>query len=262
MIRKAFMLAFFSVTFANVAHVAVGAEAVYHHVHLAAPNPEAAAQWYIEHMGCEVMRDRKDRCQFGTMYLAFRPGPPKGGSDGSAINHIGFSFTDLAARMKEFEAAGVKIVTPIRDAPGLFKLAFVEDPWGTRIEVVEDPDSLGFHHIQLRSANPAAALKWYHTVLGGQPATLKGRLDGLLYGKAWLLATRQTEGQVTPSEGRAIDHLAFAVPDLERAAAEIRAHGVQFSREPWVLENGPFAKASTIMSPDGVRVEVVEPFQP
>ena len=87
-------------------------------------------------------------------------------------------------------------------------------------------------------------------------------MDGLLYGKAWLLATRQTEGQVTPSEGRAIDHLAFAVPDLERAAAEIRAHGVQFSREPWVLENGPFAKASTIMSPDGVRVEVVEPFQP
>ena len=38
--------------------------------------------------------------------------------------------------------------------------------------------------------------------------------------------------------------------------------GFQFAREPWVLENGPFAKASTIMSPDGVRVEVVEPFQP
>ena len=259
---KAFILAFLAVTFASVPDVARGAEAIYHHVHLAAPNPEEAAQWYIKHMGCEVMRDRQDRCQFGTMYLAFRPGSPKGGSDGSAVHHIGFSFTDLAARMKELEAAGVKIVTPIRDAPGLFKLAFVEDPWGTRIEVVEDPDSLGFHHIHLRSANPEAALEWYHTVLGGQPAMLKGRLDGLLYGDAWLLAARQTEGQVAPSEGRAIDHLAFAVPDLERAAAEIREKGVQFSRKPWVLENGPFAKASTIMSPDGVRVEIVEPFHP
>ena len=262
MIRKAFMLAFFSVTFANVAHVAVGAEAVYHHVHFAAPNPEAAAQWYIEHMGCEVMRDRQDRCQFGAMYLAFRPGSPEGGSDGSAVHHIGFSFTDLAARMQQFEAAGVKIVTPVRDAPGLFKLAFVEDPWGTRIAVVEDPDTLGFHHVHLRSANPEAALKWYLTVLGSQPERLKGQLDGLRYGKAWLLAARQTEGHVTPSEGRVIDHLAFAVPDLERAAAEIRENGVRFSREPWVLENGPFAKASTILSPDGVRVEVVEPFQP
>ena len=258
---KAFILAFFAVTFPGVADVARGAEAVYHHVHLAAPDPEVAAQWYIEHMGCEVMRDRTDRCQFGTMYLAFRPEPPTGGSDGSAVNHIGFSFTDLVARMKEFEAAGIKIVTPIRDVPGLFKLAFVEDPWGTRIEVVEDPDLLGFHHVHLRSADPAAALQWYHTVLGGQLAMLKGRLDGLLFGKAWLLATRQTEGEVAPSKGRAIDHLAFAVADLERAAAEIRDKGVQFAREPWVLENGPFAKASTIMSPDGVRVEVVEPFQ-
>ena len=189
---KAFILAFFAVTIPGVADVARGAEAVYHHVHLAAPNPEAAAQWYIEQMGCEVMRDRKDRCQFGTMYLAFRPEAPTGGSDGSAVNHIGFSFTDLAARMKEFEAAGVKIVAPIRDAPGLFRLAFVEDPWGTRIEVVEDPDLLGFHHVHLRSADPAAALQWYHTVLGGQMAMLKGRLDGLLLGKAWLLATRQT----------------------------------------------------------------------
>ena len=196
MTGKAFIVTFLAVTFPSVAAVGYGAVAVYHHVHLAAPNPEAAAQWYIEHMGCEMMRDRKDRCQFGTMYLAFRPEPPKGGSDGSAVHHIGLSFTDLAARMKEFEAAGVKIVTPIRDAPGLFKLAFVEDPWGTRIEVVEDPDSLGFHHVHLRSADPAAALQWYHTVLGGQPAMLKGRLDGLLYGKAWLLATRQTEGEV------------------------------------------------------------------
>ena len=160
-----------------------------------------AAQWYIRHMGCEVMRDRTDRCQFGTMYLAFRPGPAEGGSDGSAVNHIGLSFADLAAKIQELEAAGVTIVTPLREAPGLFKLAFVEDPWGTRIEVVEDPASLGFHHVHLRSANPEATLTWYHTLLGGQRATLKGRLDGLLYGKAWLLATRQTEGRVAPSEG-------------------------------------------------------------
>ena len=238
---KAFILAFFAVTFPGVADVARGAEAVYHHVHLAAPNPEAAAQWYIEHMGCEVMRDRTDRCQFGTMYLAFRPEAPKGGSAGSAVNHIGFSFADLGARMRAFEAAGVKIVTPIRDVPGLFKLAFVEDPWGTRIEVVEDPESLGFHHIHLRSANPAAALKWYHTVLGGKPAMLKGRLDGLRYGKAWLLATRQTEGQVAPSEGRAIDHLAFRYRILNEPRRKLERKGCSSheNRGSWTMVPSP-----------------------
>ena len=57
-------------------------------------------------------------------------------------------------------------------------------------------------------------------------------------------------------------HEGLAVADLERTESPIRKQGVQFAREPWALENGPFAKASTIMSPDGVRVEVVEPFQP
>ena len=85
--------------------------------------------------------------------LAFYTRPYKGVSDGSAVNHIGFSFADLATKMKEFEAASIKIVTPLREAPGLFKLAFeLENPWGTRIEVVEDPGVIcGFRHVHLQS---------------------------------------------------------------------------------------------------------------
>ena len=75
-------------------------------------------------------------------------------SSGSAVDHVGFSFADVDAKMKEFEAAGIKIVTPTREAPGLFKLAFVEDPWGTRIEVVQDPELLGLHHVHMRGPNP------------------------------------------------------------------------------------------------------------
>ena len=33
----------------------------YHHVHLAAPNTEEAAQWYITHMGCQALSFRKGR---------------------------------------------------------------------------------------------------------------------------------------------------------------------------------------------------------
>ena len=79
--------------------------------------------------------------------------------------------------MKEFEAAGIKIVTPTRDVPGLFKLAFVEDPWGTRIEVVQDPELLGLHHIHMRAPDPEEVFGWLQAKLGGERSKLKGRID-------------------------------------------------------------------------------------
>ena len=51
--------------------------------------------------------------------------------------------------------------TPVRDVSGLFKLGFIEDPWGTRIEVVQDPQKLGLHHVHLRAPDPDATLAWY-----------------------------------------------------------------------------------------------------
>ena len=133
----------------------------YHHVHLAAPNTEEAAQWYITHMGCQALSCRNDACRFGATQVNFIVREPTGGSQGSGLDHSGISFPDLAAKMQELEAAGIDITMPLRDIPGLFKLRFVEDPWGTRIEVVEDPEYLGFHHVHLRAADPDAALQWY-----------------------------------------------------------------------------------------------------
>ena len=237
------------------------AAADYHHVHLAAPNVPEAVQWYITHMGCTAM-SRPDACQIGTTQLIFANRKPDAGSQGSGVDHIGFSFADLTAKMRAFETAGVKIVTPMRDAPGLFKLGFIEDPWGTRIEVVEDLEYLGFHHIHLRSADPDAALKWYQNVFGGETASLKGRLNGLRYGTVWLLVARPTEGQqIAATQGRSLDHLGFAFPDLDMAAAEMKKKGVVFQTEPRPFTNasGQNMKISFVIGPDGVRIEVVQP---
>ena len=101
--------------------------------------------------------------------------------------------------MKEIEAAGVRVVSPVREVQGLFKLAFVEDPWGTRIEIVQDAGRLGLHHVHLRAPDAAAALTWYKEKFGGETAKLKDRLDGLRYSGVWLLVQR---GDATPSEGQ------------------------------------------------------------
>ncbi len=233
----------------------------YHHVHLAAPNTEEAAQWYITHMGCQALSFRKDACRFGATQVNFHAQEPTDGSQGSGLDHFGVSFPDLAAKMGELEAAGVEITMPLRDIPGLFKIGFVEDPWGTRIEVVEDPEHLGFHHVHLRSADPDAALQWYQDVFGGERRSLKGRLNGILYGTVWLLATK-ADGPVETTAGRSFDHVGFSVSDLDAAAEEMNRLGVEWLSEPRVATHpvtGQEMKYSLLVSPEGVSVEVVEP---
>src|SRR5947207_2319603 len=116
-------------------------------------------------------------------------------------------------------AAGGKVVTPARDVQGLFKLAFVEDPWGTRIEVVQDPEKLGLHHVHLRAPDPAAALAWYKEKFGGDTAKLKDRIDGLKYSGVWILVQR---GDASPSEGHAIDHIGRQTANLAVKTSELK----------------------------------------
>ena len=127
------------------------------------------------------------------------------------MDHIGFSFPDLEAKMAGWRAAGVNVLEGIREVEGLFKLSFVEDPWGTKIEVVEDHQWLGFHHIHLRSDDPAKTLAWYEDLFGGVPDKMKGRLTGgtatgrgLRYNDGlWLLVGQQRD-EGTRSDGRSI----------------------------------------------------------
>jgi predicted enzyme related to lactoylglutathione lyase len=259
MTRNHFVLA--AVVATTLALPGVARAADYHHVHLAAPNVPEAVQWYMKNIGCTAM-NRPDACLIGTTQLIFANRKPDAGSEGSGVDHIGFSFPDLTAKMQAFQAAGVKITTPARDVPGLFKLGFIEDPWGTRIEVVEDKETLGFHHVHLLSENPDAALKWYQNVFGGQNGQLKGRINGLRYGTVWLLIDRAPEGlTIAATQGRSIDHLGFAFPDLDAAAAEIKKKGVAFQTEPRPFTNaaGQNMKISFVVGPDDVRIEVVQP---
>ena len=231
----------------------------YHHVHLIATDAAAAKQWYMTHMGCTDY-GRHNACAAGDTLIIFFEREPTGPSVGSGVDHIGFSFKDLGAKMASFETAGIKILEPIREVNGLFKLAFVEDPWGTKIEVVEDHEWLGFHHLHLRSPDPAVTLSWYADIFGGTRDSLKGRISGLRYGTVWLLVSRH-EGELMPTQGRAFDHLGWQFPDLRTAAEEIKRKGVEFTIEPRPFTNplGEDMLISFVTGPDGVRIEIVQP---
>jgi catechol 2,3-dioxygenase-like lactoylglutathione lyase family enzyme len=235
----------------------------YDHIHLNVPDPAAAANWYEKNFGGTRITEAPDRLMYGSTRFMFLKKADASPSAGSAIDHVGFSFADLGAKMKEFEANGVKITSPAREVPGLFKLAFVEDPWGARIEVVEDRELLGLHHLHLRGPEPEDVFTWLLAKFGGERTKLKGRLDALKYSAegfstVWILVQK---GEAEPSIGRAIDHIGWrSTGPLGDTIAALRTKGVTVTSEPrpLPLPNGPTINFSYVAGPAGARIEVVE----
>ena len=236
----------------------------YDHIHLNVPDPAVASAWYEKNMtGGRRITEAPDRIMYGSTRLMFLRSKESQPSAGTAIDHIGFSVADLDAKMKELEAAGVKITSPARDVPGLFKLAFVEDPWGTRIEMVQDPELLGLHHIHMRGPNPEEVITWLLDKFGGKRQQLKGRIDAVRYdadgfSSMWILVQK---GEAVPSIGHAIDHIGWrSVKPLADTINELKAKGVVATSEPrpLTLPNGPPINFAYVAGPNGARIELVE----
>lgn len=249
----------------NVALAAQGRSAPtmpYDHIHLSVPDPAAAAAWYERHFGGVRIEEGPNRLTFGSTRMLFARRADAEPSPNGAIDHIGFSVEDLDATIRELEADGVAIEGAVRDVPGLFRLAFIEDPWGTRIELVEDPDLTGLHHLHLRAPDPETTLSWFEETFGGERARLRGQIDGIRYSApgystVWILIQ---EGDAAPSQGRAIDHLGWRSTDLASDIETFRTQGTTIQSEPRRLNmpNGPPIDFAFVMGPNETRIEVVE----
>lgn len=225
----------------------------FHNVHIRVPDPAKAGEWYVKNLGATSGR-APQLAYFGKVLVEFIKTDYPQPSAGSVVDHIGLSYEDLAAKMKELEAVGAKVVTPMREAPGLFKLAFIEDPWGTKIEAVEDPELLGFHHVHLRVPDPTATLKWYEDTFGGERGKLKGRIEGLRYGPVWFLAASSGADKVVPTADRAIYNIAWLVPNVDEAIATLKGKGLTVTTEPRSIGQVRYA---FVDDPVGVRIELI-----
>src|SRR4051812_36781328 len=208
-------------------------------IHLAVPEISTARDWYLLHMGGNT-GETADRVAFGNwtgdhpipVQLIFEVKADATPSVGSVLDSIGFSFPDLAAKVRQLQADGVTITAPISDpGKGGWKHAFTEDPWGTRIELVEDPDNVGLHHINLRVKDPDASLRWYVRAFGGDRASVYGR-EGIRYRDLTLFYVFATKDETaTPSAGHSIDRLAWGPLDLDKVVNDLKTLDVKFSSD-------------------------------
>ena len=118
-------------------------------------------------------------------------------------------------------------------------------------------------HIHLRSPDPEATAQWFERVLGaevirsmqqGQP-----RID-LKLGGANIFIAPVTAGDgvnpppKTPYQG--LDHFGLTVTGIDAIAADLKAKGVEFTREPTTVRPG--VRVCFIRAPEGVSIELLE----
>jgi catechol 2,3-dioxygenase-like lactoylglutathione lyase family enzyme len=157
--------------------------------------------------------------------------------------------------MKKLQADGVKVVMPAMTMQGV-KMAQVVDPWGMLIDVVQDPQKLGLHHVGLQSPNPTAALAWFADQFGGKVTKYQGQ-DGINYGGVWLLGKK---GDAAPSAGHAFDHIGFRPINVDNVVVAMKAKNVKVTTEPrdLTLPSGTKMRLAFVESPEGARIEMVQ----
>jgi catechol 2,3-dioxygenase-like lactoylglutathione lyase family enzyme len=224
------------------------------HVHLAAPDPAKAVEWYQKMFGGEPTSEGKDRLMFGKTRFIWLKSDGAKPSEGTTIDHIGFSFPVAYTKMQELTAAGVKIKEPLRQEGGM-SFAFVEDPWGVKIEILQDPDQRGFHHVHLVTKDTQATLAWYQARFGGVRNKLN-QVNALKYGDVSLIV-RQRPNAPDATGGRAVDHIGWRVRDLDESLAALK--GIKLLQGPTELQLATGkVHYSFVEDPFGTKIELVQ----
>jgi catechol 2,3-dioxygenase-like lactoylglutathione lyase family enzyme len=109
-----------------------------HQVHFFTPDVDGMQKWYLKNLGGtgQALGKVKVVNLPGVMLLFSPTDAPVVGTKGRVLDHVGFEVKDLEDFCKTLEANGLKLDTPYRRSPQL-ALAFLTDPWGTRLELVE-----------------------------------------------------------------------------------------------------------------------------
>jgi catechol 2,3-dioxygenase-like lactoylglutathione lyase family enzyme/predicted enzyme related to lactoylglutathione lyase len=234
------------------------------HIHLNEPAAEASQWWERNIPGGRRITEAPNRIMYGAVRLMFLTPRSSGGSDGSVIEHLGFSVADVDATISALVAIGTKVIEPVKDTPGLYKTAIIENPWGTRIQLVQDRELLGLHHVQLRSPDTEAIYAWLLDKFGGERTKMKGQIDSVKYSgiqgftTVYIVAAKGTS---VPSQGRVIDHIGWrSIGTINETKAMLEGKRVQLTSQPSPLNlpNGPSINFFYVAGPDGVRIELVE----
>ncbi len=120
-----------------------------------------------------------------------------------------------------------------------------------------------FDHVHLRTPDPEATAAWYERVLGAQVirSTQQGkpRIDIKLGGQnifTVAIAPGEKVGAAPISPYAGIDHFGLFVKNIDKVHADLKAKGVEFTKE--LHSPRPGIRIMFIRGPEGVSIELLE----
>ena len=118
-------------------------------------------------------------------------------------------------------------------------------------------------HIHLRSPDPEATAQWFEKMLGAEAIrTMQQgapRIDLKLGGANIFIAPVEAGDGVNPSPTtpyQGLDHFGLTVSGIDAIAAELKAKGVEFTKEPTTVRPG--VRICFIRGPQGVSIELLD----
>jgi lactoylglutathione lyase len=120
-----------------------------------------------------------------------------------------------------------------------------------------------YDHIHLRSPNPEATAQYYERMFGAEVIRSmqqgKPRIDLKLGGANIFIAPVEAGSGVNPpptTPYQGLDHFGLAVTGIDAIAAELKAKGAEFTKEPTTVRPG--VRICFIRGPEGVSIELLD----
>ena len=118
-------------------------------------------------------------------------------------------------------------------------------------------------HIHLRSPDPEATASWFEKMLGAEVMRTmqqgEPRIDIKIGGANVFLAPVTAGDGVNPppkTPYQGLDHFGLSVTGIDAIAADLKAKGVEFTREPTTVRPG--MRVCFIEGPQGVSIELLD----
>jgi lactoylglutathione lyase len=118
-------------------------------------------------------------------------------------------------------------------------------------------------HVHLRTADPEAMAHWFANTLGAEVVRTmqdgKPRIDLKLGGANIFIAPVVTGDGTNAAPTipyRGLDHFGLCVSGIDAVAADLKAKGVAFTREPTTVRPG--VRICFIRGPEGISIELLD----
>lgn len=256
------------------------APARFHHVHLNVTDRDSTLAFYEHFFGANPIEYRdRGRALFterSFLLLTEVEAPPRENA-GTTLWHIGWAGVHGPTEFEWRVAEGIGVQTPLSELGANHYMYF----WGPDRELVEiytGSRNHRFEHVHLLATDLDASLAWFSDHLGLEPNGPNRMLSGtrmrlntirvdnvnlILFEvpppgeePAYLLPD-EIGPDFEPTEGRALDHIAFSFIEIAPVMQKMQIAGVEIVR-PITADPEYGLKSFFVRGPDGLLVEIVE----